>query len=148
MVLKPPILAGVSYRNVAGSQDAYRDPDVLVHCRTHIRYCGEYSCCKMVLWSRNGFCERDYRAQQIKGHVALDLRGTSVAHNCINEAHHCRQAITVVEASLRGGRIDPGLLPAADAAPFTEAVICCCFLSPVVDAIVFVARDDVGSGIA
>ena len=69
-----------------------------------------------------------------------------MAHKFINEAHHCRQAITVVEASLRGGRVDPALLPGADAAPFTDGVICCCFLSPVADAIVLGIRDDVEGG--
>ena len=135
----------VSCRSVAEYQDAYRVPDALGHYHTRIRYCAEYSCCKKVLWNRNEFCGRDYRERQIKEHMEWCFSCASAPLICY-EAHHCRQAITVVEASLRGGRVDPALLPAPDAVPFPDVVICCCFLSPDVDSIVFVVRDVVGEG--
>lgn len=90
--------------SVALSRVSCRGPFALERRRTRTHYSVGGSYGRTDASNRNESSVRDWYVNRLRGSpYCMTKIGTST--------HHCRQAMTTVEASLLGGRVEAGLLP-------------------------------------
>ena len=90
--------------SVASSRVSCRDLFALERRRTRTRYSVGGSCGRTDASNRNESSGRDWYVNRLRG----SLYHMTKIGRC---TYHCRQAMTTVEASLLGGRVEAGLLP-------------------------------------